>query len=102
MQEEVAVTYLSSFESLSGALLTYSCYWSESSTSNMILLYNLTEADRVLLRLLSLIWLFSSVSCFGWTAWNNNLLQSISDCPTFDGNRTGICVTSAAECRNSK
>lgn len=52
-------------------------------------------------KLLSLLCLFtSSVKCFGWTAWNQNALQSIGDCPTFDGNRTGICVTSAAECRN--
>lgn len=53
-------------------------------------------------KLLSLICLLNSVDCFGWNAWNNNLLQSISDCPTFDGNRTGICVSSASECRNSK
>lgn len=55
---------------------------------------------------LSLIYLLTCerVDCFGWTAWssNNNLLQAISDCPTFDGNRTGICVASAAECRNRK
>lgn len=44
----------------------------------------------------------AQVDCFGWTNWNSNLLQSVSDCPTFDGNRTGICVATAAECRNRK
>lgn len=60
------------------------------------------RASRIGYKLLSLIWFLNAVDCFGWTSWNNNLLQSISDCPTFDGNRTGICVASAAECRNSK
>lgn len=62
----------------------------------------LRRAHRVSFKLLSLCWFINAANCFGWTAWNNNLLQSISDCPTFDGNRTGICVASASECRNSK
>jgi hypothetical protein len=49
-----------------------------------------------------LLCLLDHVDCFGWTNWNQNLLHSVSDCPTFDGNRTGICVSSAAECRNRK
>lgn len=56
----------------------------------------------ILYIVVGVICLFECVKAFGWTAWNSNLLQSISDCPTFDGNRTGICVASAAECRNRK
>lgn len=69
----------------------------------MILRYQASNNVVVLLyKLLSFVFLIQSVQGFGWTKWNQDLLQGVSDCPTFDGNRTGICVASAAECRNSK
>lgn len=58
--------------------------------------------QEFLCSVISVICLLECVQAFGWNTWNNNLLHSISDCPTFDGNRTGICVASAAECRNRK
>lgn len=49
--------------------------------------------------LLHILFFTNQVRGFGWTRWGGNVLQSISDCPTFDGNRTGICVATASECR---
>lgn len=67
-----------------------------------MIIKSISTKRLIQIKSLSLICLINSINCFGWDAWNNNLLQSISDCPTFDGNRTGICVSSASECRNSK
>ena len=64
----------------------------------MYVMYNFA-----LINILSLLWLANDVLGFGWgqSSWNNQNLQfGVSDCPTFDGNRTGICVSTAAECRN--